>query len=339
MDIDVIERLFRLIRLLRSGRSYGANSLAEEVGCSRRTLFRDIALLETAGVPIRYDRTDHTYSLDRSFFMTAVSLSIEEVLALMLATRKALPIMVAPDHPALVSAAMKIESTLPVQMQELGRSLIELTDVREWPASDHESVDAICTTLRLALHDRRKVILRYDSYYEGKVIEAVVHPHRLMFAQRGWYLIAFSEQEGKTLTFKLERITGLELSQEYYTPDDEFSLDEYFGNAWQMIRGERSFHVRLRFSQKVAGNVEEVLWHKTQSTHRLSDGCLIFEADVDGVHEISWWVLGYGDQVEVLEPPELRQLVAERIERLAAMYRVGPHHGPQPTAPPASSPS
>ena len=337
MDIAVLERLFRLIRLLRSGRSYGADLLAEEVGCARRTLFRDIALLETAGVPIRYDRRDHTYSLARSFFMPAVSLSMEEVLAVMLATRKALPIMVAPDHPALVSAAMKIESTLPIPMQELGRSLIELTDVREWPTSDHESVDAISTTLRRALHERRKVTLRYDSYYEGKVIETVVHPHRLMFAQRGWYLIAFSEREGETRTFKLERITGLELSREHYTPDDDFSLEEYFGNAWQMIRGERSFHVRLRFSQRVAGNVEEVLWHKTQSTRRLSDDRLIFEADVDGIDEISWWVFGYGDQVEVLEPPELRQRMVERIQRLATMYQVGPDEGSQ-APPPAPSP-
>ncbi len=335
MDVAVLERLFRLIRLLRSGRSYGADLLADEVGCARRTLFRDIALLETAGVPVRYDRGDHTYSLDRSFFMPAVSLSMEEVLAVMLATRKALPIMVAPDHPALVSAAMKIESTLPIPMQELGHSLIELTDVREWPTSDHESVDAICTTLRIALTDRQKVILRYDSYYEGKVIDVVVHPHRLMFAQRGWYLIAFSESDDETRTFKLERITSLELSGEHYTPDEEFSLDEYFGNAWQMIRGGRSFHVRLRFSRKVAGNVEEVLWHKTQSTRRLSDDRLIFEAEVDGINEISWWVLGYGDQVEVLEPPELRQLMTERIERLAAIYAVGPHQDSQ--SPPASS--
>jgi len=83
----------------------------------------------------------------------------------------------------------------------------------------------------------------------------------------------------------------------------------------------------------VAGNVEEVLWHKTQSTHRLTDGRLIFEADVDGVHELCWWVLGYGDQVEVLEPTELRELLVERIERMAAMYRIRREPGPRSTTP------
>lgn len=322
MGVEQIERLFRLIRLLRSGRTYGANLLADEAGCSRRTLFRDIALLETVGVPVCYDRGESTYSLKKSFFLPAVNLSAEEALALMLATRKALPIMLPQDHPPLVSAALKIESMLPAQIQEYSQSLIDSVDVCQWPTSDVESIDSVRATLHRALHEHRKVLLKYDSYYEGKVIDAVVHPRRLVFCQRGWYLIAYSEQEGRPLTFKLERITDLELSDECFTPDEEFRLDDYFGNAWQMIRGERSFHVRLRFSRMVADNVEEVLWHKTQTMKRLTDGRLIFTADIDGVSEISWWVLGYGDQVEVLEPPELRDLIIKRVREMATIYHL-----------------
>jgi proteasome accessory factor B len=42
---------------------------------------------------------------------------------------------------------------------------------------------------------------------------------------------------------------------------------------------------------------------------------------VSGLNEISWWVLGYGDQAQVLQPPELRDLVAGRASRLVEQYK------------------
>jgi proteasome accessory factor B len=103
--------------------------------------------------------------------------------------------------------------------------------------------------------------------------------------------------------------------------DPDFSLENYFGHAWLMIRGDRRYHVVIRFQPKVAGNVDEVVWHKTQRTTHLPDGAMLFEVDVDGVEEIAWWVLGYGDQAEALEPPELRALIAGHARRMATLYQ------------------
>jgi proteasome accessory factor B len=78
----------------------------------------------------------------------------------------------------------------------------------------------------------------------------------------------------------------------------------------------------VRFDPLVADNVAEVVWHKTQKSKFLDDGSLLFEVKVSGLWEISWWILGYGDQAEVLEPKELRRMVAERAKRLAARYEI-----------------
>ena len=67
------------------------------------------------------------------------------------------------------------------------------------------------------------------------------------------------------------------------------------------------------------GEIDEVLWHESQSTARLDDGRLIFEAEVDGLRELSSWILGYGEHVEVLAPGELRELVRQRA---AAVIRL-----------------
>ena len=52
----------------------------------------------------------------------------------------------------------------------------------------------------------------------------------------------------------------------------------------------------MHFEKLVAKNVAEVTWHKTQRLVWLDDGRLDFHVTVSGINEISWWILGYGDQ-------------------------------------------
>ena len=70
----------------------------------------------------------------------------------------------------------------------------------------------------------------------------------------------------------------------------------------------------------VAQNVAEVSWHKTQKLAFNEDGTLDFTVSVSGLGEISWWILGYGDQAEVLEPEELRETIAQRARRMVERY-------------------
>jgi len=123
---------------------------------------------------------------------------------------------------------------------------------------------------------------------------------------------------------------------ETYEIAPDFSLKAYFGDAWEMIPGHPMHHVAIHFSPKVAGNIEEVGRHRTQQTHRLPNGSLLFEVDVDGIEEVSWWVLGYGEEAIVQEPPELRGLLAERARALVAEY--ANEHSPV-TKPPDSEPA
>ena len=78
--------------------------------------------------------------------------------------------------------------------------------------------------------------------------------------------------------------------------------------------------VSVRFSPLVAQNVSEVTWHKTQRVKFREDGSLEYSVQVSGLNEIAWWILGYGDQAEVLQPAKLRRLVAQRARNMCAMY-------------------
>jgi proteasome accessory factor B len=71
----------------------------------------------------------------------------------------------------------------------------------------------------------------------------------------------------------------------------------------------------------VAQNVAEVAWHRTQHVDVLPNGAIEFHADVSGFNEIVWWILGYGDQAEVLAPEKLRRLVAQRARNMHELYQ------------------
>ena len=84
-----------------------------------------------------------------------------------------------------------------------------------------------------------------------------------------------------------------------------------------MIPEGKLCYIKLKFSPKVAHNVAEVHWHSTQKAIWNDDGSVSLEFRVDGINEISWWILGYGDQVQVLAPKQLRKKVVEIAKNMA----------------------
>ena len=88
MSISRIYRLLRLITLLQGGRTYTARELARELEVSRRTIFRDLNMLELAHIPYYYDPKRGGYKINRHFFLPPINLTLSEALAvLMLAGR------------------------------------------------------------------------------------------------------------------------------------------------------------------------------------------------------------------------------------------------------------
>jgi len=240
----------------------------------------------------------------------------------MMASRYVLGRRFVPDHAAAASAALKLESMLPGTIRDYCGSILEHTEVRPPPASDDSSIAEALPTLQYAALHKRKVEVRYDSYYERRAIETTFHPYRVVYVNRGWYVLAFSEQHGQVRTFKVERILQMRMTEHRFRRQNGFDVDEYFGNAWMMIRGDERHHVAIRFTPKVAANVDEIRWHKTQRTRFEDDGSLIFEVDVDGIGEIAWWVLGYGAEAEVIEPEALRCKVLAHAQQLVERYGV-----------------
>lgn len=321
MNVSRIHRLLRLITLLQGRRSYSALELAEELEVSKRTVFRDLNMLEMAHIPYHYDADSGGYRIDRHFFLPPINLTLTEALALLALSGRINGMENVPLLGHGTKAALKVENALPSEVRKHVGTMLGDLHVKLGPVAGHDGVDSVFDRLAEAITTRKVCRLDYGSLHENELICPIVHPLKLVFVSRAWYLIAWSRMHNEIRTFKLSRVQSLIVSRERFARDGEMDLDEHFGLAWSMIPEGRRYNIKLRFSPRVSANVSEVRWHKTQETCFNGDGSLDFRVTVDGLGEISWWILGYGDQVEVLAPTSLRNRIASVAESVVQKYR------------------
>jgi predicted DNA-binding transcriptional regulator YafY len=322
MNLSRIHRLLKLIGLLQAGRGWNVDSLSGACDVSRRTIFRDLDTLRQAGVPLMFDDQQQRYRIPGTYFLPPTNFTPEEALALIVLCHELGNGSGLPFFGPARTAAVKLESTLPSRLRERLRSVADAVQISPPQRNPLEGKQSIYEQLLEAIGHRRSVRIRYDSLTEWKEICTRVNPYRLLFSRRSWYVIGRSSLHRGTRTFNVGRIRELVPLGDSYRIPRGFSIDRYLGNAWHLIPEPGSdSQVVIRFSKMVAQNVAEVAWHKTQQLTVHDDGTLDFRVTVSGLNEISWWVLGYGDQAEVLEPPQFRRLVAERAARMARSYQ------------------
>jgi len=319
-----LHRILRLVTLLRSRRFYTAAELAGHLGVTRRTVFRDLNILELAGVPYHWDAEQRGFRIADSYFLPPVSFTLEEALSLLTLVRTQQADRGIPFLLDGLRAFQKIESMLPAQMQEQVADLAKRIDYQVGPLSPYEGFDRTYVTLRNAMIARQAQRCRYDSLHEEQVIETVIEPYVLFFCRRAWYVAANSHMHKQVRTFKVSRFRHLEDAGRSFRIPRGFSMDKYLGNAWSLIGADKSYRVKIRFSPMVARTVADTMWHRTQNLAMQKDGGLLFRATVDGLDEILWWILGYGEHAEVLAPAELRQRVKASVEQMARTYDASP---------------
>ncbi len=320
MNLKRISRLVQLLGLLQAGKAHNAGDLAALCDVSRRTIFRDLDVLRQAGVPLLFDDEQCVYRIPGTYFLPPTNFTADEALAVMILCYELGRNNRLPFYEAAQSAALKLESSLPTRVREILRESTSAVRINSEPGNRLLGQRPIYQQLLTCIATRRAVRLVYDSFSDGKLIRFKLSPYRLLFSRRSWYVIGRSSVHREVRTFNVGRIRELLLLDESFHLPRGFSIERYMGNAWHMIPSGPDQDVVVRFAPLVARNVAEIAWHKTQRLVPGGDGSLDFHVRVAGLDEISWWILGYGDQAEVLKPLALRQLIAERAQRLVNLY-------------------
>ncbi len=317
-----ISRVMQILTTLQAGKSYAVSDLSKMFGMSRRTIFRDLKELQAIGVPFHYDARTGGYMIEPEFFLPPIDLSLQEALGLLLLAHKAREQIQLPFKNSVLWAALKIENNLPARIRQYCNTALKNISTRpcaQAPVTHSAGLDKTFAQLQQAIVKKRKVNIRYHSLFEGIIINVELSPYHLLYNNRAWYVLGRSSLHKSIRTFKLNRIRELTTTQRCFVDGEKFDVYDYLGRAWSMIPEGRIYNIKLRFLPKVANNVAEVQWHSTQKVVRNSDGSATVEFRVDGLGEITWWILGYGDQVQVLAPKTLRKKVLEVAKNMAEL--------------------
>ncbi len=322
MNISRIHRLLRLITILQSGQAPSVNELAEELNISRRTLFRDLKILEAANIPY-YHKHGTGYHIARHFFLPPVSLTIPEILSLMVMGKEAQTLRDRPLKQPALDAIAKLSATVPEPIRTVCQELTASVTIDPGPTASDEGESLHYSTCLRCIDERRVCRMQYKSPAESEPLECEIEPYALHFSTRAWYLLGRTDEYEQVRVFKLARMMELKPTDKKFHRPREFTVSSKLGKAWQLIPEGKEYDIELEFGPKVGTNVAEVRWHSSQKTRMLTDGRCRMSFRVDGIGEIAWWLCGYADQVTILKPAKLRQRVMEMLER--AVERHGGH--------------
>ncbi len=215
------DRLFRLVQLLRARRFATGEQIAQELGVSKRTVYRDVADLQASGVPIRGE-AGVGYRLERGYDLPPLIFNGEELEGLVLGAR----IVGAwgdPDLAAAVGSAMtKIEAVLPEALRTVLIDTPLFAPGRPWA----RDVVREMTQLRRGISERRLVHFDYRRA-DGEDSQRSVRPLGLYFWGSSWTLATWCELRHDYRSFRPDRMRNVSLLEETFDGSDGVSLEGF----------------------------------------------------------------------------------------------------------------
>lgn len=211
------DRLFHLVQLLRTQRFTTAAQLADEMGVSARTVYRDVADLTSNGVPSEGE-AGVGYRLMRGFELPPLTFNAEEIEALVLGMR----MVEAWSDPSLAQAARsvvtKVEAVLPEPLREL---LLRTALFAPGPWTEHAAQEL--GVLRAAIKEGTKVRVRYTRA-DGEGSERTLRPLGLYFWGNKWSLAAWCEMRTAYRNFRPDRMQTIERLDATFDGSDGIDL-------------------------------------------------------------------------------------------------------------------
>ena len=317
-------RILKIQTLLQGNpRGLTTGEIARRTGVNPRTTYRDVQALEAMNVPVYED--NGRIAIDPNYFIAPVKFTLREAMALLMGVRLMRRHTDEAD-PDVADAFTKLAAVLPAPVAEYVHATVR--QMAERPPNPTYS--RVLQTVALSWAGHKAVRIWYPIA-DHDVKPRVIEPYFLEPSLIGHssYVVARDRGLGEMRTFKLERITRAESMAETYAIPADFDINRYLSKAWGIFHSGEPVEVRMRFYPPAAARVKESIWHPSQKLGDGPKGSVDMSVTVAGTLEITPWILGWGDAVEVLAPSDLRRKIADVGAKMAARNKllVPPHRG------------
>jgi predicted DNA-binding transcriptional regulator YafY len=307
-----LERLISIIYRLLNNEIVSASELAAKYKVSQRTIYRDIDIICAAGIPVvSYQGVNGGYGIMEAYKMDKSLLGSYDVSSL---------VTVLNSLSKVFNDDRAAETIHRLQTVENGDRAPTMTmDIGSWRAYND-----FLRLLRTAIMDRFVVKFEYINAKNERAAR-VVEPVNLSYKFDTWYLYGYCRTRKDYREFKLSRIAELDSTEEKFHNKHEARNED---SARYSGGGERTTEVVLRVSADSLAQSLDTFSGAEKSFNE--DGSLtlvlrVFRDYRDPRDSHYDWIvsriLSFGASIEVIEPPELRRYVKERIEVMLERYR------------------
>lgn len=180
------------------------------------------------------------------------------------------------------------------------------------------SSERFLTDIISAMRDFRVIRLCYQSFRHPEPFCFNVRPYCVKYFKQRWYLLGDSDLGLRI--YSLDRFVDMEELEEHFEIPKGFDAEEYFGNYFGVIIGEEPEDVKIRVVPDQVKYFRTLPMHGSQRETVQEDGSSVFSYHIAPTFDFVQEILSHGADVEVLEPAELRESIADIIAGMASRY-------------------
>ena len=321
--MDRYERIIALHRVLQAARRpVTLARLMDELGCSRATVYRDLAFLRDALMAPLQGDGETGFHYDRNdagrFELPGLWLNSEELHALVAAQQ-----LLSRSSGGMLSSALaplqqRVEKLLDAHS---GGKRWPVERVRVLPHRGRRMDEHVFRVVASAVLERHRLAFDYRARSTDERSRRTVSPQRLTHYRDNWYLDAWDEDKDGLRSFSIDRISGARMIEGVARDVDEDQLDSHLSGSYGIFSGAPKGWATILFNPRAARWVADEHWHSQQQGRYLADGRYELKVPYSVPRELLMDVLHYGADAEIVEPASLREQARAHLQLALGNYQ------------------
>lgn len=299
-----IDRLLEIIIILLNKGSITAKELADRFSVSTRTIYRDVDVLSTAGVPVFTNKGNGGgISLLENYSLNKALISEQESESLIFALKT----LQATQYPEIDKMLEKVGA----MFKHSNSADWVYIDFSPWGSNPNEYNKLI--DIKKAILECKAILFDYVNS-EGKKSRRSIEPMRLIFKGQAWYLWGYCRIRQDFRTFRISRIKNVNVTNDLF----ERRKLEVIKNVECDEEPKIMVTFKLKFYPEVLYRLYDDFDYDTIIKN--DDGSYNVTVTFPEDEWVYGYIMSFGCYVEVLEPEHIREIIKNRMKKVLKFY-------------------
>ncbi len=314
-----LTRLIKEIAVINAGEHCTFDELVRVTGKSRRTLFRDFNTLKDCGLKLERDARSGKYFFKTPRHLPDMDLTLVEWIAIFVAMKKVREEQNTPLFSMLPDTMAKLINYLPPAKKNYIQTILSSIGIPEAVNPTLEVDNTIMKRFFFAIGQNKYIQIEFVDIETNEIHSMVLRPTGLVFRNSAWFVEGIQAESSRGISLPINQIRSAE---DRIDPEARTTVQQ-INAGFQMVEkltANKLYIVKLLFKPEIAREVCRTKWHQSQSVQANDDGSIQMKMILNEIDSIIPWILGFGENVEIVAPQELKEKVVQIASQVVQQY-------------------